>query len=208
MSNALKRPFVVGLTGGIGSGKSTVAALFAERGAILVDTDVIAHEVTAIGGAALHAIKAEFGSKVLQPDGAMDRAAMRELVFNDANAKKTLEAIVHPLIRDRVQLALQQPVASYLIVVVPLLVESGNWRSRVERILVVDCSEALQLTRVMQRSALTEEQVGAIMATQATRHQRQLAADDLITNESDTAALIAQVEPLHRRYCLLATQQK
>ncbi|MDY7573561.1 dephospho-CoA kinase [Actimicrobium sp. CCI2.3] len=196
--------FSVGLTGGIGSGKSTVADLFAERGVTLIDADLIAHHLTEPGGTALPAIARSFGTQFLQADGAMNRAMMRDRVFSDPVAKKNLEAILHPLIRQEVARAAAQATGLYTLFVVPLLVESGHWRERVTRILVVDCPEKLQIARVMQRNGLTEEQVHAIMATQATRAQRHAAADDLICNDGDTAALVPQVERLHALYCALA----
>lgn len=198
--------FSVGLTGGIGSGKSTVADLFAERGATLIDADLIAHKLTEPGGAALPAIASTFGARFLQPDGAMNRAMMRDQVFSDPVAKKKLEAILHPLIGQEVARAAAQATGLYKLFVVPLLVESGHWRARVTRILVVDCPEELQIARVMQRNGLPEQQVRAIMAAQASRAQRCAAADDLICNDRDTAALILQVERLHALYCALAAQ--
>ncbi|GAA4023476.1 dephospho-CoA kinase [Actimicrobium antarcticum] len=198
--------FSVGLTGGIGSGKSTVANLFAERGATLVDTDQIAHQLTAPGGIALGPIVAAFGADSLQTDGAMNRALMRERVFSNPLAKKQLEAILHPLIRSEVDRAAQQAHGPYTMFVVPLLVESGQWKSRVGRILVVDCAEALQVARVMQRSGLPVQQVHAIMASQVTRAQRCAAADDVILNDTDADALVPQVDRLHALYCTLAGQ--
>lgn len=204
MSTAAADQFAIGLTGGIGSGKTTVANLFAALGASLIDTDLIAHQLTAVGGAALPHIAAQFGAVFLLPDGALNRPKMRDSVFSDPLAKKKLEAILHPLIRIKVEQAARIASGPYLIYVVPLLIESGNWRDRVGRILVVDCSETLQIARVMQRSALTASQVRAIMATQATREQRLAAADDVVINDTDTAALIEPVERLHQEYCRLA----
>ncbi|MFT5589746.1 MAG: dephospho-CoA kinase [Bradyrhizobium sp.] len=199
--------FSVGLTGGIGSGKSTVADLFAERGVTLIDTDLIAHKLTAPGGAALPAIADAFGPQFLQVDGAMNRALMRDQVFSNPAAKKKLEAILHPLIGQEVVRAAAQATGLYQLFVVPLLVESGRWRERVTRILVVDCPEELQIARVMQRNGLPEEQVRAIMATQSTRAQRSAAADDLIWNDRDATALVPQVDRLHKLYSALAAQQ-
>lgn len=204
MTAAATERFCVGLTGGIGSGKTTVANLFAAHGASLIDTDLIAHQLTAPGGSALAQITAQFGPAFLLPDGSMNRPMMREQVFSDPHAKKKLEAILHPLIGIEVAQAARRATGPYLIYVVPLLVESGKWRDRVARVLVVDCSEALQIARVVERSALSEPQVRAIMATQATREQRLAAADDVVTNDADTAALSAPVEHLHLAYCKLA----
>ncbi|WP_064577253.1 dephospho-CoA kinase [Cupriavidus gilardii] len=194
----------IGLTGGIGSGKSRVADLFAERGAALIDTDLIAHEITAPGGAAIAALVEAFGPTCLRADGAMDRDAMRALVFSDPTAKARLEAITHPLIREITERRTARIRADgthpYLIHVVPLLVESGRWRERVDRVLVVDCSESTQIARVMARNGFSREQVEAIMARQATRAQRLAVADDVIDNDGPVEALPPQVEALDRRY--------
>jgi dephospho-CoA kinase len=192
--------FSVGLTGGIGCGKSTVADLFAARGASLVDTDVIAHQLTAPGGAAMPALLQEFGAGFATPDGAMDRARMRDLVFADPGARTRLEAILHPMIRAATVAAADAATGAYVIYVVPLLVESGNWRARVQRILAIDCQEATQIARVMARSGLPEAQVKAIMAAQASRQQRLAAADDVIDNDAGLDALLPQVARLHQFY--------
>jgi dephospho-CoA kinase len=192
--------FSVGLTGGIGCGKSTVADLFAARGASLVDTDVIAHQLTAPGGAAMPALLQEFGPACATPDGAMDRARMRDLVFADPGARTRLEAILHPMIRAATVAAADAATGAYVIYVVPLLVESGNWRARVQRILAIDCQEATQIARVMARSGLPEAQVNAIMAAQASRQQRLAAADDVIDNDAGLDALLPQVARLHQFY--------
>lgn len=196
--------FSVGLTGGIGSGKSTVADLFAAQGAAVIDTDVIAHQLTAVGGAAIPAIREAFGAALIQPDGAMDRAAMRERVFADANEKKRLETILIPLIRRTTRAAAEQAQGAYLLFVVPLLLESGLWKQRVSRVLTVDCPEEVQIRRVMQRNNLSEAQVRAIIASQASRAARLAAADDVINNEGDSAALLPQVIRLHQLYLDLA----
>ncbi|HEX8479857.1 MAG TPA: dephospho-CoA kinase [Telluria sp.] len=192
--------FSVGLTGGIGCGKSTVADLFAARGASLVDTDVIAHQLTAPRGAAMPALLQEFGATCATPDGAMDRARMRGLVFADPGARTRLEAILHPMIRAATVAAADAATGAYVIYVVPLLVESGNWRARVQRILAIDCQEATQIARVMARSGLPEAQVKAIMAAQASRQQRLAAADDVIDNDAGLDALLPQVARLHQFY--------
>jgi dephospho-CoA kinase len=193
--------FSVGLTGGIGSGKTTVANMFAARGAAVVDTDQIAHELTRPGGIAIPAIAAQFGPDFIASTGALDRARMREAVFSDPQAKLRLEAILHPLIRSECERAAQEAQGLYLILVVPLLVESGNWKQRVSRVLVVDCPEQQQVVRVMDRNGLSEAQVRAIMANQATREQRLAAADDVILNTGDPAALAPQIDRLHAMYC-------
>lgn len=194
----------IGLTGGIGSGKTRVADLFAARGAAIIDTDLLAHEITAPHGLAIPALVEAFGPQCLRPDGAMDRDAMRALVFADPAAKARLEAITHPLIRQLTESRAAAVRAGgrhpYLIYVVPLLVESGSWRQRVGRVLVVDCSEATQVARVMSRNGFTRPQVEAIMARQATRAQRLAQADDVIDNEGRPEALAPQVERLDRQY--------
>lgn len=202
----MKNRFSVGLTGGIGSGKSTVADMFAERGAAIIDTDLIAHHLCAPGGAAVKTIRAAFGAAFIDPDGAMDRAAMRDKVFSEPAAKQQLEAILHPLIRAETERAAQQAEGDYLMLVVPLLVESGNWAQRVTRVLVIDCPEALQIERVMQRNGLSEAQVRAIMAYQVSRTARLAAADDVIVNDGDASALVPQVDRLHALYLSLAAQ--
>jgi dephospho-CoA kinase len=196
--------FSVGLTGGIGSGKSTVADMFAARGASVVDTDWIAHLLTAEGGVAIPEIRAQFGDAFLTDRGAMDRAKMRAHVFSDPVSKARLEAILHPLIRTETERAANDAKGAYLVFVVPLLVESGTWRYRVSRVLVVDCDEQTQIRRVMTRSGLPEQQVRAIMATQASRQQRLAVADDVIVNEEDVLALEPQVARLHATYATLA----
>ncbi|WP_416049739.1 dephospho-CoA kinase [Cupriavidus basilensis] len=198
----------IGLTGGIGSGKTRVADLFAARGAALIDTDLLAHEITAPGGLAIPALLEAFGPACLRADGAMDRNAMRELVFSDPAAKARLEGITHPLIRQLTEARAAAIRASglhpYLIYVVPLLVESGSWRTRVDRVLVVDCSEATQVARVMARNGFSQGQVEAIMARQARRSERLVAADDVVDNEGPPEALPAQVDRLDQLYRTLA----
>ncbi len=196
--------FLVGLTGGIGSGKTTVANQFAARGASVIDTDLIAHHLTAPGGAAMDAIRSQFGMEFITPDGALNRAKMRNLVFSEPSAKQALEAILHPLISQETARETAQAQGAYIIYVVPLLVESGTWKQRVARVLVVDCPEALQVERVMTRNGLTEPQVRAIMATQVSRDVRLAAADDIIENNGEMATLSAEIDRLHRAYLLLA----
>ncbi|MGI4845004.1 MAG: dephospho-CoA kinase [Janthinobacterium lividum] len=195
-----KLAFSVGLTGGIGCGKSTVADMFAALGASVIDTDQIAHALTAPHGAAMPALLAEFGTAFATPEGALDRAKMRALVFSDATARARLEAILHPRIRDATAAAASIATGDYVIFVVPLLIESGTWRERVTRVLAIDCPEELQVARVMARSGITEAQVRAIMAAQVTREQRRAAADDIILNDDGLDALRPQVEILHAMY--------
>ncbi len=196
--------YVVGLTGGIGSGKSTVADLFVARGAALVDTDALAHELTAPGGAAMPALEARFGQEIVRADGGLDRAAMRRLVFADPAEKQALEAILHPLIRAESDRRCATATTPYVILAVPLLVESGSYRERCDRILVVDCDPEVQVARVMARSALPESEVRAIIATQATRAARLAVADDVIDNSGASAALSGQVDALHHVYLAAA----
>jgi dephospho-CoA kinase len=192
--------YSVGLTGGIGCGKTTVADLFAARGASLVDTDQIAHSLTAPNGAAMPALVAEFGPEFAAADGALDRARMRALVFADPGARTRLEAILHPRIREATAAAALLASGPYTIFVVPLLIESGSWRERVARILAIDCPEEVQVARVMARNGLDEAQVRAIMAAQVSREKRLQAADDVILNDDGLDALLPQVERLHGFY--------
>ena len=203
----MRRVPVVGLTGGIGSGKSTVADRLVARGAALVDTDAIAHRLTEPGGDAIPAIRAAFGDGVIAADGRMDRAAMRAIAFSDPTARKRLEGILHPMIRARTQAGIEAAArdgAPYVVVAVPLLVESGDWRGRYDRVLVVDCPAEVQVERVMRRSALAREQVEAILAAQATRAQRLAAADDVVDNGGPADALDRQVDALHATYAGLS----
>ena len=199
-----KRPYIVGLTGGIGSGKSAATAHFAALGASVVDTDLIAHALTAPGGAAIDAIRRTFGADMLTPDGSLDRAAMRALAFQRPAARRQLEAILHPMIRDESAQQCREASGPYVVLAVPLLIESGTYRERCNRICVVDCPEDLQVARVRQRNALPEEQVRSIMAAQASRAQRLAAADDVIDNSGTLAELEAQVERLHAAYLAAA----
>lgn len=200
----MSRTLVVGLTGGVGSGKSAAAEEFARLGATVVDTDAIAHQLTRAGGAALGAILQQFGAEYLDAGGAMDRARMRALVFTDAAARKKLEAVLHPLIRAESERQIAAASGSYVVHVVPLLVESPGYRERVTRVLVVDCPEELQLERARTRSGLAPEAVRAIMRSQASRAARITAADDVIDNSGSLAALHKRVAELHRKYLELA----
>ena len=197
-------PFTVGLTGGIGSGKSAAAQVFEELGIMVIDTDAVAHALTGPGGAAIEPIRAAFGAAYLTPEGALERARMRELVFANASKKRLLESILHPLIRARTSELVQAARSPYVILMVPLLVESGDYRRRCQRVLVVDCPEELQVERVMARSGLAAGQVRAIMANQIAREARLAAADDVVDNSQDLAQLRRQVEALHASYLQLA----
>ncbi len=193
----------IGLTGGIGSGKSTVAKLFAQRGASIIDTDSIAHALTAPGGAAISSIASEFGEEFIQADGALNRPRMREKVFADAAQKQRLEAILHPMIGLHCVQQAQQASGKYLIFDVPLLTESRHWQQNVERILVVDCPQELQISRVIARSNLSENQVRAIIANQASRERRLALADDVIDNQGRPEQLEVQINHLHDLYLKL-----
>ena len=195
------------MTGGIGSGKSTVAHRFQALGAGVVDTDAIAHEITAPSGAAIAPIKALFGERYLNADGSLNRAAMRALIFTDAEAKRALEHITHPLIRARVHSSVLGRSEPYLLLVVPLLFETGAYPDLIDRVLTVDCAEDVQVQRVMQRSALNAGEVRAIMATQLSREARRARADDVIDNGDTPAALDVQVLELDRRYRRLAAER-
>lgn len=198
-------PLVIALTGGIGSGKSSVASILQELGAAIVDTDEIAHRLTASGQPGALAIREQFGAEYLRPDGALDRDRMRELVFGDPAAKRKLEAILHPMIRAEVNTSVKAAQAPYVVVVVPLLIESGGaYRGFARRILVVDCSEEQQIARVMRRSRLGIEAVQAIMASQASRDERLRHADDVVRNDAGLAHLRADVVALHDKYLKLA----
>lgn len=192
--------YIVGLTGGIGSGKTAVADRFAARGMAVVDTDAIAHELTGPAGAAMPALATAFGPGILRPDGGLDRPAMRQLVFADPAARSRLEGILHPLIRQESADRCRTATSPYVILAVPLLVESGTYRERCDRILVVDCDEATQVARVMARSGLPEAEVRAIMSAQASRAERLAVADDVIRNDDGMEALEPQVAELHKRY--------
>jgi dephospho-CoA kinase len=195
--------FAVGLTGGIGSGKTAVADRLARLGAAIVDSDEIARSLTAPHGEAIDEIRRQFGAQFIGADGALDRPRMRALVFGEPAAKARLEAILHPLIRERAQAAAAASTgrAPYVVLVVPLLVESGSWRSRIDRLLVIDCSPATQEARVFARSGFEATLVRGIIAQQASRADRLAAADDVLVNEGSLEQLAPRVARLHRLYC-------
>lgn len=197
----------IGLTGGIGCGKSTVARMFAAHGATIIDTDEISHALTQAHGAAIAPIAATLGCEYIDSAGALDRAKTRQLIFSDQAARQRLEAILHPLILREVEIALRQCAeAAYAMIVVPLLFESPAFMRLVQRVLVVDCEEQVQVARVMQRSRLSEPEVRAIIASQTPRAERLRRADDLIRNDGGPERLEIQVTDLHKHYLVLKAQ--
>ena len=198
--------FIVGLTGGMGSGKTSVANAFAARGASIIDTDAIAHQLTAPGGIAIPAITRNFGKTMLTQQGAMDRAKMRSLIFSDARKKMLLESILHPMIRAEVAKQTELASGFYVIHVVPLLVESSRWKF--SRVLVIDCDEDQQIQRVMQRDGLTEALTKSIIAQQATRQQRLAIATDVLQNQGAFETLIPEIDRLHKLYCQLSSSNQ
>ena len=198
-------PLVIALTGGIGSGKSSVAAILKELGAAVIDTDEIAHRLTAPGQPGAHAVGEQFGAGYLRADGALDRDRMRALVFSDPAAKKKLEAILHPMIRAEVNAAVQAAHAPYIVIAVPLLIETGAYRELARRILVVDCSEEQQMARVIRRTGLSAAAVRAIMTSQVSRGERLKHADDVVRNAAGLAELRVEVAALHGKYLELAS---
>lgn len=196
--------YVVGLTGGIGSGKTAVADAFATLGVEIVDADALAHRLSAAGERGFVAVRNAFGNSVVSSNGELDRAALRRLVFADVAARERLESILHPLIRAEAERAVRGWQGPYGIVVVPLLLEHEGLRSIIDRILVVDCPEDEQVRRVVARSGLSAEEVRAIMATQFDRARRRAAADDIVDNSGTISAIAPQVLSLDRRYRELA----
>lgn len=189
-----RRPLRIGLTGGIGSGKSTVAAMLAELGAPVVDADAISRASTAPGGAAIDAIRRAFGADYIRADGALDRDRMRALVFADPDAKARLEAIIHPIVRAEIDRRIAACTADAIVLDLPLLVESDAWRQRCDRVWVVDCTPETQIRRVMARNGWPREQVLAVLAQQASRGERLAAADVVIDNDGiDLDTLRARV---------------
>ena len=197
--------FIVGVTGGIGSGKSTVAELFAKLGAGVVDTDAISRQLTAPGGAAIPAIRDKFGEAFINEDGSLNRTIMRDYVFNHPQARKQLENIMHGRIRDAVHAALEAATQPYVLLVVPLLIEVGSYRPLLSRVLVVDCEEELQVQRASARPDMSLEAVKAIMAAQTDRKTRLRVADDVIENNGDLTSLESVVRSLDRQYRAMAS---
>lgn len=199
--------FVVALTGGIGSGKTTVADQLAELGAGVIDTDQLSRELTATGSPSLDRIAVEFGPGILQPDGSLDRAALRQQVFQDASARTRLEAILHPRIKRRMLERMAELDTPYAVLVVPLLFETGQ-ETLADRILVVDVPESVQVERVSRRSGLSEGEIRRIIASQMSRQERVARADDLIDNAGGAAELDPQIRRLHDCYLNLAANSK
>lgn len=195
----------VGLTGGIGSGKSTVAALFAQLGVPIIDTDILSHQLTQPNGAAIPLIRDTFGEDYIDASGALDRVKMRQLVFSDNTAKHKLEKILHPLILLRAKSQAEASSAPYVILVVPLLFETMDYQNWIDRTLAVDCPEETQISRAASRNGLNEQTVSAIMDKQLPRSQRLQLADDVIINNGTLDELQPQIDRLHQRYLALAT---
>ncbi len=194
----------IGLTGGIASGKTAVSDRFQALGVPVVDTDLVAREVVAPGTEGLSRLVRAFGSAILQEDGTVDRTALRRQVFSDPMARKQVEELLHPLIRERSMQRLAELDGDYAIVVVPLLVET-DFRALVDRILVVDATEEQQLQRLQQRDGCSRQQAHAMLAAQASRAQRLEAADDILCNNDDLVALDRQIQALHQQYLALAS---
>ncbi len=199
-------PLVIGLTGGIGSGKTSAAKFFTTVGTDVIDTDKIARELTQPQGATISSIQKSFGKNFITANGELDRKKMRDLVFSDGTSRRQLEAILHPLIRTETARLTTLASSPYIVIVVPLLLETGGYREKVQRILVVDCNEEIQAARAIIRSGLNEQEVHAIMATQISRQERLKQADDVIVNDMDILHLQKQVEILHRKYLSLLNE--
>lgn len=196
----------IGVTGGLGAGKTTVSRMFAGLGAPVVDADEISRELTAPAGMALPAIRESFGEAVFKPDGSLDRAALRAQILADDAAKRQLEAILHPRIRAEIERRLAAVEAPYVLVVVPLLVETGAYDDLLDRVLVVDCDEKTQLQRAMARGGWNEAEIRAMMARQASRIERLSRADEVIGTDCELSALAARVAALDRKYRALSGQ--
>jgi|SRR5690554_3200066 len=197
------RKLIIGLTGGIGSGKSAAAAIFAEAGVTVVDDDVLARQVVEPGTPALQQIASHFGPQILQADGWLDRAALRRTIFSDPVSKRWLEGLLHPLIRRLRSEALQGATSPYAVLVSPLLLESGS-NPLVDRVLVIDVPEQLQIARTVARDQSSSKQISAIMATQLSRSERLAFADDVIVNDGDLTQLRDAVLTLHAQYVQMA----
>ncbi len=201
------RPLRIGLTGGIASGKTTVANFFADLGVPVIDTDVIAREVVAEGAPALAQIRAEFGDDVFNDDGTLDRKAMRKLIFSDDSKRRQLEGILHPRIREAALIQAEAVTDPYMIIVVPLLVESPM-KEFMDRLLVVDCSEEIQLNRLLARDTENDEQARRIIAAQASRNERLAIADDVVLNDAGLDQTRTRIEALHKEYLELSDSHR
>ena len=199
--------FVVGLTGGIGCGKSSASQFFSDLGIDVIDTDIIARQLTQPNGSAISLIQNTFGSSIIATDGTLDRNKMRDLVFANSELRHKLEQILHPLILKEVIRRIKQCQAPYVIVVIPLLFETNDYNHLIQHILVIDCDEQQQLLRTMERSNLSEQKVRSIMATQVTRETRIQKADDVILNNQDIEYLKAQILLLHHKYLALSKNE-
>ncbi len=202
----MRSGYRIGLTGGVASGKSTVANLFAALGVPIVDTDLLAREVVAKGSPLLAQVVAHFGPTVLGPDGSLDRRELRSRVFADPGERRWLEELTHPAIRELTDARCNAAAGPYSIVAIPLLVETGG-AARFDRVLVVDCEPELQLARLLARDGMTREEAQRMLAAQATREERLAIADDVIRNDSDIASLREKVEKLHRQYVTAANNR-
>lgn len=201
------RPIIIGLTGGIASGKTTVSDLFAQQGITIIDADVIGHQLVQPGQAALLRIIEVFGAEMLTQAGELDRAALRAKVFNDKVQRQQLEAILHPLIRQTMYQQAEQLDAPYCIFSIPLLVETQQYKN-MDRVLVVDCDVSLQRQRLAQRNGFNDSEIDAILNAQTSSQQRLAIADDVIKNNKDTASLVIQVQQLHQYYLAYADNMK
>lgn len=200
--------FIVGLTGGIGCGKSRASQCFSDLGIDVIDTDVIARKLTYPHGEAINPIRNTFGDTLITADGSLDREKMRNLIFSDSDSRHKLEKILHPLILKETVRQIAQTQSPYIIIVVPLLFETNDYDNIIQRILVIDCEEQQQISRTMTRSQLSEQQVKAIMANQISRKARSQKADDVIINNQDIDYLKAQIAQLHHKYLLLSENKK
>lgn len=203
--------FSVGLTGGVGSGKSTIASMLSGFGAALVDADAIAHQLTNAGGAAIEALRDSFGAEAIAIDGSLDRAYMRSRIFSDAALRTKLEALLHPMIRTAMREASARLISdgvAYVVQVVPLLVEGKRWRDYADRILLIDCSEATQLARLGARVGIDQVTAKRVIEAQATRAERLAVADDVLVNEAALDQIAQRVERLHRKYLQFAASKR
>lgn len=199
MSVADTKHWVVGLTGGIGSGKTCVSDRLGELGATVIDTDIIAHQLTAAGGEGMATIRAEFGPASISPDGSLNRDYMRQAIVQDATARARLEGILHPLIRKKVREKIEKADGAYVVVVVPLLVEKGGWHDWMDDVVVVDCPREQQIRRVQTRNGWPLSQIERIIEIQATPEQRLAVATEILSNDSSLEDLLSKTDSLHTK---------